>query len=372
MENSYLMIVDYIKQQKEYEIILIKQVGHIYYFKSYKIDNIFIEFCNRLSLNVLIKGLKQYKKNYALKQKLKTSSINWVYWPWQNNSFQQNLLEKITCIICWTICYQRISSLLKRLGTDKDKLAHVICIATALTFGLIYQILIIVQLERLVTMKERLRPMIQQQFKRFKDIITVVVTHWDKAEEPEKRKKELIDLIKGYSYQKKHLEKIYNCDQKDKICQLYFIKIIIKFYQIQNVENFNFFFFINFQYHNLRYNLILILLIQQMIKGLSQCLILKNCKSNKRFIKNFSETDSTMPEVMHQLTLAVKDYDDEKFFKFEKDNMDLCLISLAQEKMKLSQQQFCPYCWEIQMKVFGCNEQTFCWKLHESEDNHFK
>ncbi|CAD8204869.1 unnamed protein product [Paramecium pentaurelia] len=284
------------------------------------------------------------------------------------------------------------------LGTDKDKLAHVICIATALTFGLIHQILIVVQLERLATMKERLRPMIQQQFKRFKDIITVVVTHWDKAEEPEKRKQELIDLIKGYNVKSmifvsketsgKDLCQmidvtLQNCDQQGKISEIqsHFDIIDLTDDVIDQLNN---------------------------AKGQVSVKFDKTAKAIKGFIKNFSDTDPTMPEVMHQLTLAIKDYADETILKFQKDNMDLFndlysrleddklvylidaqlkqeliiqvngLVSLAQEKMKISKQQCfnyikqCPYCGEIWMKVYGCNEETFCGKLPENEDQHFK
>ncbi|CAD8112008.1 unnamed protein product [Paramecium primaurelia] len=289
------------------------------------------------------------------------------------------------------------------LGTDIDKLAHVICIGTALTFGQVHQILIVVQLERLAAMKEKLRPMIQQQFKRFKDIITVVVTHWDKAEEPEKRKQELTDLIKGYNVKSmifvsketsgkdlcQMIEVILQkCDQQGKICQLSQAEIQSHFDIIDLTDD------VIDQLNN--------------AKGQVSVEFDKIAKTIKRFIKNFSDTDPTMPEVMHQLTLAIKDYADQTILKFEKDNMDLFndlyskleddklvylidaqlkqelvlqvngLISLAQEKMKLSKQQCfnyikkCPHCGEIWIKVFGCEDQTFCGQLPEIEDDHFK
>ncbi|CAD8106049.1 unnamed protein product [Paramecium sonneborni] len=289
------------------------------------------------------------------------------------------------------------------LGTDKDKLGHVICISTALTFGLIHQILIIIQLERLPTMKEKLRPMIQQQFKRFKDIITVVATHMDKADQPEKRQQELVDLIKGYNIKSLIFVSnetqgedlclridviLQNCDQKGKICQLSQAEIQSHFDIIDLADD----------------------VVDQLNEAKGQVSVKfdKIAKAIKTFIKNFSETDPTMPEVMHQLTIAIKDYADETLLKFEKDNMNLFndlyskleddklvylidaqlkqelvmevngLIFLAQNKMKISQQQCfnyikqCPHCGEIWMKVYGCEDQTFCGKLPENEEEHFK
>lgn len=37
----------------------------------------------------------------------------------------------------------------------------------------------------------------------------------------------------------------------------------------------------------------------------------------------FSETDPVMPEVMHQLTLAIKELADETILKFQKENIQL-------------------------------------------------
>lgn len=49
---------------------------------------------------------------------------------------------------------------------------------------------------------------------------------------------------------------------------------------------------------------------------------IKYQKLLKKFNNNFSDTDPRIPEVMHQLTIAVKYYADKKSLKFEQDIMN--------------------------------------------------
>ncbi|CAD8207038.1 unnamed protein product [Paramecium octaurelia] len=72
----------------------------------------------------------------------------------------------------------------------------------------------------------QLRPMIQQSFIRFKDIITIAVTYWDKQKNQNTEKELVKDIINKWKRIMLKIEGILDkCNYQLKICSILFIKI---------------------------------------------------------------------------------------------------------------------------------------------------
>lgn len=65
------------------------------------------------------------------------------------------------------------------LGADTLRMDHTIGIVNALSEGDIHMILVVIKLDRLPLMKKILSEIINFKLSRFKNLVTVAVTHWD-------------------------------------------------------------------------------------------------------------------------------------------------------------------------------------------------
>ncbi|CAK63694.1 unnamed protein product (macronuclear) [Paramecium tetraurelia] len=275
-------------------------------------------------------------------------------------------------------------------GSSIKKIEHAVGVLNALTEGPLNQIFLVVKWERLGLMRKYIKDMVLI-FMRYRNLVTIAVTHMDIAEKNtlEKDKLEFANAMKSFGLYSIVYFSIH--DSKKQIC-FDIDKIILRTEQqkvdLTETEFYTHFDLIEYM-EELEMNL-------EVAKGQIVANFNKISKVVVKFIQEFDVNDKKISTVMHYLALEVKRLAEKEISEFERKNNDIfsqlyeqCsdpviaylvdfalkkelmdqvdnIVKLTQLKILNDQEHFfhyikaCPNCGLIWLKVSGCEGATNC------------
>ncbi|CAD8214699.1 unnamed protein product [Paramecium pentaurelia] len=286
-------------------------------------------------------------------------------------------------------------------GSSNNKIEHAVGVLNALTEGPLNQIFLVVKWERLGLMRNYIKNMVQI-FMRYRNLVTLAVTHMDTADKEtlEKDKLEFVNAMKTFGLNS--FVYFSKNDTSKQICQD-IDKILIKT-ELQNVELTETEFYSHFDLIEYINDLEMDL---EIAKGQIITNFNKISKVIIKFIGEFNKQHEDMSNIMHCLALEVKKIAEQQISEFEVKNNDIfsklyeqCsdpvtaylvdfalkkelmeqvdhIVKLTQQKIRQDEKHFfnfikaCPNCGVIWLKVAGCEGKTNCGNFPE-EDEYFQ
>ncbi|CAD8170809.1 unnamed protein product [Paramecium octaurelia] len=285
---------------------------------------------------------------------------------------------------------------------DEDKLLHAAGVIAALSIGDVNRILVITKFERDGVMMSALQQVIAP-INRYRNMITIVVSHWDLSENIEQDQQRLAKKIKD----KFNIGSIlyYSKFNDPKIIALQVQKIAIESklttIKLQDTEIFSQFNLLSLNYE-----------CQNKLEIDKEQIIKQFRKTAQLFIKYITEEvnldDPKAVDILHFISLEVKNIANKQVEQFEIQHGDWLnefydtnginvsylhhiylkkeikrdleqVIKLAQDKMTKSKNHCfyclkqCPYCKLIWIKVAGCDGETTCGnRVYTSSDSLLK